>query len=266
MDASLINTLREELQRERRGLVDATRANDEEFNAVTATGREELEEQAQRERDALTMESLGEAEQARVGDIDNALARMDAGIYERCENCGKTIAEERLRAEPAARLCSDCARRMESPDSLVEAEGETTPPDHGQLPPDLDGLDDEELARYLSDLVREDDRVDAQELQISARAGVVYLEGALPSEPEHEILRNILTDIAGIREIVDHLEVQRLAWERSDRDKPESAEDPPPGNFPDREPYGGTEDVNLTQEEGVNYDPPDNPPPPRRNS
>jgi hypothetical protein len=25
-----------------------------------------------------------------------------------------------------------------------------------------------------------------------------------------------LTDVAGIREIVDHLEIQRLAWERSE--------------------------------------------------
>jgi len=78
------------------------------------------------------------------------------------------------------------------------------------------------------------------------------------------MVRNILTDVAGIGEIVDHLEIQRLAWERADRDKAENAADRPPGDYPDREPYGGTEDVNLTQEEGVNYDPPDNPPP-RRN-
>jgi hypothetical protein len=37
---------------------------------------------------------------------------------------------------------------------------------------------------------------------------VVYLEGAVPSEPEHEILLAILTDVAGVQEIVDNLEVQ----------------------------------------------------------
>jgi len=265
MEAAILQDLRSELQRERRALVEAAGAHDEELDAVAAAAREEFEEQAQRERDAQALERLGEAEQSRVRDIDGALARMDAGIYEICESCGRKIAEERLCAEPAARLCADCARRAEAPASLLEAEGETTPPPGGQLPPDLDGLDDEELARYLGDLVREDGRIDAQELRISARAGVVYLEGALPSEPEHEMVRNILTDVAGIGEIVDHLEIQRLAWERADRDKAENAADRPPGSYPDREPYGGTEDVSLTQEEGVNYDPPDNPPPPRRN-
>jgi len=130
--------------------------------------------QAQRERDAQALERLGEAEQSRVRDIDGALARMEAGHYEICERCGRKIAEERLCAEPAARFCADCARRAEAP------------PPGGQLPPDLGGLDDEEIARYLGDLVREDGRIDAQELRISARAGVVYLEGALPSEPEHK--------------------------------------------------------------------------------
>jgi DnaK suppressor protein len=265
MEAARIEDLRRALQRERRALVQAADANASELDATAAGPREELEEQAQRERDALALERPSEAEQTRLHDIDGALARMESGNYGTCENCGGEISEERLRAEPAARLCTDCARRAEEPDALLRAEGETTLPVSGRLPPDLDGLDDEELASYLSDLVREDGRIDAQELHISARAGVVYLEGALPSEPEHEMLRNIVTDVAGVGEIVDHLEIQRLAWERADRDKAGNAEDRPPGTYPDREPYGGTEDLNLTQEEGVNYDPPDNPPPPRRN-
>jgi hypothetical protein len=35
--------------------------------------------------------------------------------------------------------------------------------------------------------------------------------------------------------------------------------------MPDREPYGDTEDVVLSEEEGINYEPPENPPaPPNR--
>jgi hypothetical protein len=91
---------------------------------------------------------------------------------------------------------------------------------------------------------------------------VIYLEGALPSEPEHQILLNVLTDVAGVREIVDHLEIQRLAWERSDRSKAEDAGDAAAGDLHRQEPYRGTEDTNLSEEEGVNYEPPGNPPPP----
>jgi osmotically-inducible protein OsmY len=102
-------------------------------------------------------------------------------------------------------------------------------PQSGPLPPDLDGLDDEDLQEHLFQLVREDGQVDTDELQIVARRGVVYLEGAVPSDTEHDVLLSILTDVAGIREIVDHLEIQRLAWERSERSKDQSAQDIQPG-------------------------------------
>ena len=126
-------------------------------------------------------------------------------------------------------------------------------------------MDDEELQDHLRDLVREDGQVDMHELQIIARNGVVFLEGALPSEPEHAILMNILTDVAGVQAIVDHLDVERLAWEREDRWKEEETGDVLPGTIPNQEPYGGTDDVNLSEEEGVTYEPAENPPaPPHR--
>ena len=108
----------------------------------------------------------------------------------------------------------------------------------------------------------QDGQVDMHELLILPRKGVVYLEGALPSKGERQVLLNILTDVAGIHDIVDHLEIQRLAWERSDRSVIQDAEDHPPGIYSRNEPYAGTDDVTATNEEGVPYDPPDNPPPP----
>jgi RNA polymerase-binding protein DksA len=44
-----------------------------------------------------------------LGDIDNALAKIDAGTYGICEQCGRPIGEDRLEAMPAARLCIECA-------------------------------------------------------------------------------------------------------------------------------------------------------------
>jgi DnaK suppressor protein len=44
-----------------------------------------------------------------LGDIDNALEKIDKGTYGICERCGKPVGEDRLAAMPAARLCIQCA-------------------------------------------------------------------------------------------------------------------------------------------------------------
>ncbi len=44
-------------------------------------------------------------------EIDAALGKLEAGTYGRCESCGDEIAEARLEAMPAARLCMACASK-----------------------------------------------------------------------------------------------------------------------------------------------------------
>ena len=56
------------------------------------------------EIEALTS-SLNES----LHDLDDALAKLDAGTYGQCERCGAAIGEARLEAMPAARLCIACA-------------------------------------------------------------------------------------------------------------------------------------------------------------
>jgi len=58
------------------------------------------------ERDRLLVVA-GDA-QARVGEIDAALGRVDAGTYGRCEVCQQGIPEARLEAVPEATLCVGC--------------------------------------------------------------------------------------------------------------------------------------------------------------
>ena len=43
--------------------------------------------------------------------IEVALQKFDDGTYGRCEDCGGPIAEARLEAMPAARLCITCASK-----------------------------------------------------------------------------------------------------------------------------------------------------------
>lgn len=49
--------------------------------------------------------SLVDNERDIVSQIDNALARVDAGTYGICEVCGEEIEPERLRVLPYATLC-----------------------------------------------------------------------------------------------------------------------------------------------------------------
>jgi leucyl aminopeptidase len=44
---------------------------------------------------------------------EHALARIEAGTYGRCENCGNPIGKLRLRANPRATLCVSCKQREE---------------------------------------------------------------------------------------------------------------------------------------------------------
>ena len=266
MDESFVRSITDRLQRERRGLIDELSRREERSGTLTGDLQPELEEHAQTEVASGITQTLRERQHDRLGNIDEALARIEAGTYGDCQTCGQPIGEERLEANSTTTFCNDCASKEEA-DAAGQAEesAEEETPASGPLPPDLELMDDGELQDHLRDLVSEGGQVDMHELQIIAHNGVIYLEGALPSEPEHAILLNTLTDVAGVQEIVDHLEVERLAWEREDRWKEEETQDVLPGTIPNQEPYGGTDDIVLADEEGLTYEPPENPPaPPHR--
>jgi RNA polymerase-binding protein DksA len=55
----------------------------------------------EREKDLSILERV----EAELNDVEHALARISEGTYGTCEACGKPIAEERLEAVPAARMC-----------------------------------------------------------------------------------------------------------------------------------------------------------------
>jgi DnaK suppressor protein len=57
--------------------------------------------------------TLEETDARLLAAIDQALARIDAGTYGVCVNCGAQIAPERLEAMPWATLCIDCKRKEE---------------------------------------------------------------------------------------------------------------------------------------------------------
>ena len=46
--------------------------------------------------------------QTTIGEIDKALARIEAGSYGSCDSCGAAIPEERLELRPFAGRCVTC--------------------------------------------------------------------------------------------------------------------------------------------------------------
>jgi len=50
---------------------------------------------------------------AALADIDEALDRIDAGIYGACSSCGGEISPARLQFRPMAVNCADCQSRLE---------------------------------------------------------------------------------------------------------------------------------------------------------
>ncbi len=57
------------------------------------------------------MEALVVSLTDRLGEIDDALKKLDSGSYGQCEQCGQPIGEARLEAMPDARLCIACASK-----------------------------------------------------------------------------------------------------------------------------------------------------------
>src|SRR5579883_1271425 len=68
---------------------------------------------ASEERDREISFILSDRERAKIGSIEDALARIADGSYGVCESCGLEIGEERLEALPFTRLCRDCQQDME---------------------------------------------------------------------------------------------------------------------------------------------------------
>ncbi len=109
-ETTLHATLRDRLQEERDRLLDQLRQM-----GIGPGGRLDFDDgfadsgQVTAERGEV--EALGGTLLDTLREIEDALAKFDTGTYGLCESCGSQIAEARLEAMPAARLCINCASR-----------------------------------------------------------------------------------------------------------------------------------------------------------
>jgi DnaK suppressor protein len=171
----------------------------------------ELEEEAQKASIAKPYDKLDENGKIEIEQIDFALIKMTIGDYGVCESCGDDIAPKRLQAIPWARLCVDCARDFEKQRRSLPQASETTLP--GRTPDEYQGLSNQQVVHLIYERLQTDDRIETEELRISFRKGVIYLEGALETEAEREFILQVLTDSMGFSTVVDRISVNETGVE-----------------------------------------------------
>lgn len=103
-----------QLLTERRRRLEAELAHFETWNMARLGYGHALVDDASAAFDQATQLALRRHTERLLAQVDEALARLEAGTYGICEQCGQTIAIERLEAMIDARLCVRCQRHQES--------------------------------------------------------------------------------------------------------------------------------------------------------
>ncbi len=57
---------------------------------------------------------LRERERGLISKIQQALRKIEEGVYGECESCGEEISLKRIEARPVAELCIDCKAEQEA--------------------------------------------------------------------------------------------------------------------------------------------------------
>ena len=81
----------------------------------------DLGDQASAETDRNFMLRLRGREQRLLKKIDQALERVETGIFGICEDCGNEINIQRLEARPVTTMCIDCKTLQEEEERLRES-------------------------------------------------------------------------------------------------------------------------------------------------
>ncbi len=118
-----LRTLRAELRRRRRSLLETVRRATAGLDALRSAERDpEFEEGAQSEHEQFTLARLSENQRRELLLIDAAMVRIDEGVYGACLDCDMEIDPRRLAALPHALLCTECAQRRERRPMALEQE------------------------------------------------------------------------------------------------------------------------------------------------
>lgn len=103
---------RERLKNEISGMMSGINSESFEENETDAVDQHQADDASElfeREKNMTVMRTL----EINLHQIDDALAKFDAGTYGVCERCGKPIGDKRLEALPEATHCIECQTILE---------------------------------------------------------------------------------------------------------------------------------------------------------
>jgi len=103
--------------RKREILAEADRALGS-MNQKSQEGYADPTDRASLESDRNLQLRMRDRERKLLTKIDEAVARIDSGVYGRCEECGDDIGLERLKARPVTTLCISCKSAQEARERL----------------------------------------------------------------------------------------------------------------------------------------------------
>ncbi len=109
----VLQNKREELKKELACFADQENANDWQtrYPNVPGEGWEEEADEVEEYENLLPVEHTLEN---KLKNVNLALEKIEKGEYGKCENCGKEIPLERLKAFPEAKVCSECNKKVSS--------------------------------------------------------------------------------------------------------------------------------------------------------
>lgn len=112
MDQELnLQYIRKELEKQRETLLERIREEQESLQPDVANpDRTDLaQDYSSAERRAALLAQMEES----LEEVEDALERLDRGVYGNCINCGKPIPPARLEAIPQTPYCVNCQQEME---------------------------------------------------------------------------------------------------------------------------------------------------------
>jgi len=108
-DQSLLSTVRTGLTHERARLEAQIASLEPGHGAASPEFDDNFADSAQVAAEQGENKVLASQLRAELDEVEQALAKLEAGTYGRCETCGEAIGPDRLEAKPAARFCIEHA-------------------------------------------------------------------------------------------------------------------------------------------------------------
>jgi DnaK suppressor protein len=113
LDKDKLEYFREQLLKERASLLQEASKTLNEGVLLENNHIPDYADIASLESDRLFLLRLRDRERKLIRKIDQTLERIENGTFGICENCGKQIGEERLKARPVTTLCISCKTKQE---------------------------------------------------------------------------------------------------------------------------------------------------------